>query len=179
MRCAYTFWTYARAHDRVYVSDMHTTVWTFLNGRFGRTRRAHGLAVCGARLGWARGSEVRGARLRRDTCAHGRVHGSVVMHRLVAMHIRIAHGLNFMDDWAMWLNFRNGHMQLKAMELKVGMQNNIGGKKNQQGVIYVFNLFSLVFSFTLFFLLLGEKQSLILGSKGKNSFLAGRIHSFK
>ena len=90
MRCAYTFWTYARAHDRVYVSDMHTTVWTFLNGRFGRTRRAHGLAVCGARLGWARGSEVRGARLRRDTCAHGRVHGSVATHGFVA------HGVNFM-----------------------------------------------------------------------------------
>ena len=31
----------------------------------------------------------------------------------------------------MWLNFRNGHMQLKmeAMELKVGMQKNIGGKR--------------------------------------------------
>ena len=84
--------------------------------------------------------------------SHGRMYGLIAMHGLVAMHIRIAHGLNFMDDWAMWLNFRNDHMQLKVkgmqlktMQLKVGMQNNIWGKKNQEGAIYVFTLFSLVF----------------------------------
>ena len=33
----------------------------------------------------------RGARLGRDVCAHGHVHGSVVTHGLVA------HGVNFMD----------------------------------------------------------------------------------
>ena len=40
----------------------------------------------------ARSSAVRGARLGRDACAHGRVNLSVAMHGLVA------HGLNFMDD---------------------------------------------------------------------------------
>ena len=35
-------------------------------------------------------------------------------HGLVAMHVRIAHGLNFMDDWVLWLTYRNGHMQLKV-----------------------------------------------------------------
>ena len=37
-----------------------------------------------ARLGRARGSVGRGARLGRDACAHGRVHGSVATHDLVA-----------------------------------------------------------------------------------------------
>ena len=76
----------------------------------------------------------------RDACADGHVHGSVVMHGLVAMHVRIAHGLNFMDDWAMWLIYKNGHMQLKngnmqlkAMQLKVGMQKQHWGKEDQQG----------------------------------------------
>ena len=85
----------------------------------------HGLVR--ARFGWARGSAVRdarfkqmrslvvrGARLGRDACAHGRIYGSIATHGLVAMHVRIAHGLNFMDDWVMWLNYRNGHMQLKV-----------------------------------------------------------------
>ena len=44
-----------------------------------------GSAVRYAPLGWARGSVVR------DACAHGRIRGSVAMHRLVA------HKLNFMD----------------------------------------------------------------------------------
>ena len=44
-----------------------------------------------ARLRWARGSVGCGARLGRDVCAHGRVHGSVATHGLVEL------GLNFMD----------------------------------------------------------------------------------
>ena len=40
----------------------------------------------------ARDSAVHGARLGRDACAHGRIHGSVVTHGLVA------HRLHFMDD---------------------------------------------------------------------------------
>ena len=39
---------------------------------------------------WARGSVGHGARFGQDACAHGRVHGSVATHGLVA------HGLNFM-----------------------------------------------------------------------------------
>ena len=41
-------------------------------------------------LGRARGSVGHGARFGQDACAHGRVHGSVATHGLVA------HGLNFM-----------------------------------------------------------------------------------
>ena len=37
------------------------------------------------------------------------------MHGLVAMHERIAHRLNIMDDWVIWLTYRNGHMQLTSM----------------------------------------------------------------
>ena len=55
-----------------------------------------------------------------------------------------------MDDYAMWLNFRNGYMQLKvkamqlkAMQLKVGMKRTLG-KEDQEG-LYMFTLFSLVF----------------------------------
>ena len=59
----------------------------------------------------------------------------------------VAHGLNFMDDYTMWLNFRNGHMQLKAMRLKVGMKRTLG-KEDPEG-LYMFTLVSLVF-FLLF-----------------------------
>ena len=64
------------------------------------------------------------------TFARGRVYD------LVATHVRIAHKLNFMDDWVIWPNYTDGHMQLKAkamqlkveaMQLKVDMQSNIGG----------------------------------------------------
>ena len=44
-----------------------------------------------ARLGRVLGSAVRGARLGRDACAHGRFHGSVARHGFVA------HRLNVMD----------------------------------------------------------------------------------
>ena len=100
------FWTYARLCGR-FRSDARAHG---LVRRFGRER---GLAVRDARCIRVCSSVIRGAWLGRDPCAHGRVHGSVATHGLVAMHIRIAHGLNFLDDWAMWLNYRNGHMQLK------------------------------------------------------------------
>ena len=53
------------------------------------------------------------------TFAHGHVYD------LVATHVRIAHGLNFMDDWVIWPNYTDDRMQLEAkpMQLKVkGMQ---------------------------------------------------------
>ena len=89
-----------------------------------------------------------GARLGSSWCTawSGCVHGSVATHGLVAMHVRIVHGLNFMDDWAMCLNYKNGHMQLKngtmqlkAMQLKVGMEKNIGEKRINKGP-YMFSL---------------------------------------
>ena len=116
-----------RAHDRVDVLDVRAC--TSPCGRFRSDVCAHSLV---GRFGRTRGSAVRDARLGacivqtdawlgRDACAHGCVHGSVATHRLFAMHVWIAHGLNFMDDWIMWLNYRNDHMQLKvkAMQLKM------------------------------------------------------------
>ena len=88
-----------RAHGRVDVFGR-----TSAHGLVGRFRRAHG----------STGHTVRtDVRLDSSSCAHGRVHGSVAMHGLVAMHVRIAHVLIFMDDWAMWLNYGNGHMEQK------------------------------------------------------------------
>ena len=50
-----------------------------------------------------------------ETFARGRVYG------LVATHVRIAHGLNFMDDCVIWPNYTDNRMQpkAKAMQLKV------------------------------------------------------------
>ena len=95
-----------RAHDRVDVLDVRAC--TSPCGRFRSDVCAHSLV---GRFGRTRGSAVRDARLGacivqtdawlgRDACAHGCVHGSVATHRLFAMHVWIAHGLNFMDDWA-------------------------------------------------------------------------------
>ena len=74
-------------------------------------------------------------------------------------------------------------MQLKAMQLKVSMQNNIGGKRINKG--YICSLSSTLVFFTYFFLLIREKilsckQSLILVSKRKKllSYL-GKILSCK
>ena len=75
-----------------------------MHGLVGRFEQARGSVICGPRLG-------------RDACAHGRMHGSVTTHGLVTMHVQIAHGLNFMDDWVMWLIYRNGHMQLKVKDM--------------------------------------------------------------
>ena len=75
------------------------------HGRLGRTR------VCGRARGCVHGAV--------GTFARGHVYG------LVAMHVRIVHRLNFMDDWVIWPNYTDGRMQLKAkaMQLKVkGMQ---------------------------------------------------------
>ena len=104
----------------------------WLSARFGRTTQT----VCSARLG-------------RDACAYGRIHGSVVTHGLVV------HGLNFYGWYlSMWLNFRNWIMQLKmeAMQLKVGIQNNIWGKRIKKQ--YMFTLFFSSFFFTEFYSLL-------------------------
>ena len=65
------------------------------------------------------------------------------------------------------------------MQLKVGMQNNIWGKRINKG--YMFTLFLSSFfllSFTHFFLLIREKSSLAnnlsyLYQKGKTPFLLG------
>ena len=117
--------------------------------------------------------DIRYARLGRDEYALGRVHNSVTTHGLVV------HGLNFMDDWAMWLNYRNGHMQLKlkGMQLKVGMQRNIGKRISTRDICSLSS--SLVFillSGTHFFLLikgkiLSSNNLLYLYQKGKTHFL--------
>ena len=58
-------------------------------------------------------------------------------------------------------------MQLKAMQLKVGMQNNIGKGESRGNSIYMFHSPFLIFNFfPLFFSLpLVRKQSLIFVSK--------------
>ena len=50
-----------------------------------------------------------------ETFARGCVYG------LVATHVQIAHGLNFMDDCVIWPNYTDNRMQpkAKAMQLKV------------------------------------------------------------
>ena len=89
-------------------------------------------------------------------------HGSVWTRQRFGRDARIgcARAKPFMVHSVIWLNYRNGHLQpkskrhgtkshatkngriqLKVMQLKVGMQKNIG-KEDQQGAIYVFTLFS-------------------------------------
>ena len=67
----------------------------------------------------------------RDACVRRCVHWAIGtfargrVYDLVATHVRIAHGLNFMDDWVIWPNYTDDRMQLEAkpMQLKVkGMQ---------------------------------------------------------
>ena len=68
----------------------------------------------------------------RDTSMHECVYGSVATHGLVVMHVRITHGLNFMDDGIMWTNYTNSHMQLKVKVKqlkKEAMQLKIKGKQ--------------------------------------------------
>ena len=71
---------YARPSARF--GHMHGRVYVFARMR-GRRFVTHV-------VGRARDSVVRGARLGRDVCAHGRVHGPVVTHGMVV------HGLNFL-----------------------------------------------------------------------------------
>ena len=67
---------------------------TILNSLARRVKAedVHGFHRGDSRLGWAHGSAVRDAWLGRYACVHGRVHRSVATHGLVV------HGLNFMDD---------------------------------------------------------------------------------
>ena len=110
---------------------------TDMRAWFGARTRA--CAYFGLRLDWprrtARSGRVRARRcplLDRDVCMDKGVHVLVKDARvcacLVATHVRITHGLNFMDDGIMWTNYTNSHMQLKvkvkqlkkeAMQLKV------------------------------------------------------------
>ena len=88
------FRAYTCMHGRVDDSGVRAharpCVWTF---SVRRTRaRPRGT------FGWNRGSAIRDAWL--GACVVRRF----VMHGLVVMNIRIAHGLNFIDDWVMWLN---------------------------------------------------------------------------
>ena len=66
----------------------------------------------------------------------------MMLHGSVGTQVRIMHGMNFMDDWVMWPNYRDGRMQLKvkAMQLKVDMQSNIR-KDDKQRTLYMFHFF--------------------------------------
>ena len=140
---------------------------------FGRTR-AHGLV---GRFGWARGSVVRGVRLGRDACAHGRVHGSVVMH------VRIVHGLNFMDDCGWLIATRNHATKSKRHASKIHATKSGDAKFNwergsRENSIYMFTFFSLVFFLSSSALSHWEDNNLSYLHR-KNSFLAGKIVSVK